>query len=161
MRLTINEVLSFLATKLLNFVPGFLLRVFFPTGKLARGIRIVLPGETPIKANLGPPVPHLDLWFQVTNHTPLSLTLDRLLADVWFGQPTFERPYLFRHVIAPHSTGKDFFIRVDLSSAQSAEVAKYIQASPPSVPIAVTVTGYFDTRVGPVEVKTRIERRKL
>ena len=145
--------------KVIAVVPGLLLKRVFPPEKVATHIRVELVGERPIAPSLTSSVPHLDLNLSVTNLSPLQLRLDRMLVDLWFGQPVLNGALLERMVVPPRSTENLMYFRGQLSSAQVRQVEPYTQTNPPSAPISLTVRAYFDTRVGPVEYERRFERR--
>jgi hypothetical protein len=75
-------------------VPSFLLRAFIKPSVVASKVRIELRGETPISLSLNAEVPHLDVFFEITNLSQIDLTLDRMLVEFWFGQPTFSNVVL-------------------------------------------------------------------
>jgi hypothetical protein len=72
----------------LDAFPSFLLRLMLKPASLAKKIRIRLQGNRPINPNLDIEVPNIDLYFDITNLTNFNLVLDRLLIELWFGQPT-------------------------------------------------------------------------
>ena len=71
-------------------IPGLLLRLFYSPGKVAKDVKINLRGELPINPSLNSSVPHLDLYLEITNLSNLNLVLDRILLDLWFGQPVLQ-----------------------------------------------------------------------
>lgn len=156
-----TEIASIVLGKLIEFTPGFLTRILLPPRKQASRIILDLRSDAPVNCILDGRVPRLDLWFAITNHTPLRITLDRLIAEVWFGQPTFERALLIRHLVPPNSTVTDLLMRCELSAGQAAQIAPYAQTPAPAPPITFHLTAYFHTKIGLLEVETRIERRKL
>ena len=156
-----KEIASIALGRVIDFLPGFLIRVLLPPRKQASRILIDLRGDSPINCILDGQLPRLDLWFAITNHTPLRLILDRLIADVWFGQPTFERALLVRQLVPPNSTVTDLLMRCELSAGQAARIAPYAQTPAPAPPITFHLTAYFHSKVGLLEVETRIERREV
>ncbi len=59
--------------------------------------------ENPIAMSPGASISLIDLYFEVTNLSPLDLVLDRMLVEVWFGQPTFNTTLLRRHLVRGRS----------------------------------------------------------
>lgn len=63
-------------------------------------------------------LPELSLWLQVTNHSPFEITLDRIAADVWFGQPTCYLTNILPVKVKPQSTVSDICCKALLSPNQ-------------------------------------------
>jgi hypothetical protein len=56
-------------------LPNFLLRAFIKPSVVSSKVRIELRGETPISLSLNAEVPHLDVFFEITNLSQFDLTL--------------------------------------------------------------------------------------
>ena len=133
----------------------------FPSKKVARQIEIRLMGENYISLNLGASVPYIDLYFEIINHSYLSLVLDRLLIDFWFGQPTFQGAVLKRYVVPASNTVKNIFYKQSLSVAQQKQIEQYSNSTLASGQIHIYLTAYFESKAGVIEVQSTIERNKI
>lgn len=142
-------------------LPPFLLRLLLNPQAVASKIQIDLRGENPIALTLSSEVPHVDLYFTITNLSRLDLVLDRLLVDVWFGQPTFTAPLLRRYPIPAGQITRDVFLRQMLSGAQRTQIEDFIDNEGLRGQIHLYLTAYLESNVGRIEVQTNIERRKV
>jgi hypothetical protein len=156
-----KEILLWLLDRGITAIPGFLLRVFYPPRKVANKVKIELRGENPINPCLGSSVPRIDLYLEVTNLSNLDLTLDRMLLDLWFGQPVLNGAILNRCNVPAKSTVKNLFFRSALTTRQIQQIKPYLQESPPSGSISLSVHAYFNSKIGSLEVEGRFERRKV
>jgi hypothetical protein len=156
-----KEIALWLLDKLMFAIPRILLRIFYPPKKIAGQVRIELRGENPINPSLGSSVPHLGLYFEITNLSNLDLTLDRMLLDLWFGQPLLNGAILRRHPVPARSTIQDIYFRSDLTTKQSQQIEPYLRESPPSGSITLSALAYFESKVGLIKVEKRFERRKV
>jgi len=156
-----KELLLLIIDKVVAVIPGVLLRLFYSPRKVANEILIELRGEMPINPSLNSSVPHIDIYIEITNLSNLNLILDRILIDLWFGQPVLNGAILKRHVIPSRSSGIQVFFRTDLTTKQIEQIHPYTTGSPPSGSISLTTNAYFNTRIGVLEVEKRFERRKV
>ena len=128
---------------------------------LAKKIRIRLQGNRPINPNLDIEVPNIDLYFDITNLTNFNLVLDRLLIELWFGQPTLNGAMLQRYEIPANNISKTIYFRADLTQKQCEQIRKYLNNAEFRGSITLHVTGYLESKIGLVEVKEDFERSGL
>ena len=155
------EIISYIFGKIVDYLPAFIQSRMFPSKKVARQIEIRLMGENYISLNLGASVPYIDLYFEIINHSYLSLVLDRLLIDFWFGQPTFQGAVLKRYVVPASNTVKNIFYKQSLSVAQQKQIEQYSNSTLASGQIHIYLTAYFESKAGVIEVQSTIERNKI
>jgi hypothetical protein len=148
-------------TGLLSRLPPFVLRIFLRPEVVSSRVDIDLRGENPIRLVLNAEVPYVDLYFQITNLSPLNLVLDRLLADVWFGQPTFTSAVLRRYEIPAGQITRGVQLRYQLASAQRKQIDEFAQSQGQRGAIHIYLTGYFQSRAGSIEIQKAIDRQKL
>lgn len=156
-----KEIILWLIEKVISVIPGLLLRLFYSPGKVASDVIITLRGELPINPSLNSSVPHLDLYLEITNLSNLNLIVDRVLLDLWFGQPVLQGAILERYRISSRSSETQLFFRTDLTSKQIDQIKPYLTDSPPSGCISLSITAYFDSKIGIIEVKRTFERSKI
>jgi len=142
-------------------LPPFLLRLLITPDEVSSKVRLVLRGEKPIVLKLNSDVPRVDLYFEITNLSPLDLVLDRILVDMWFGQPTFKRSLLRRYVIPSSEITKDIYFRHELTSSQKRQIERYVASEGHRGYIHLYLTAYFESKAGRVVVEERIERRSV
>jgi hypothetical protein len=157
-----REVISLAFGKIIDLLPGFILKLFFRPARIAKYISIELEGESPISLALNQPIPHVDLWFRLTNHSHVGLELDRLIVDVWFGQPTLIATQLRPTLIPTHKTTVIPFIRAFISAEQKAQIEHWV-ADPSSFGNRLTfyVTASMHSKVGNILLEKTIERHKI
>jgi hypothetical protein len=153
-----NEIISYLVGKVADRIPAFILSRLLPPAKVARQIRVNLRGNNPVTLDLDGENPQAGLWLEVTNLSNLKLTLDRLLVEVWFSQPTFEGVISKRYVVPPREVVTDIHYRQSLTPGQKARIESCLSQRGQ---IYIHLTAYFETKVGLVEVENRIERSKV
>jgi hypothetical protein len=139
-----------------SLLPAFIRRAIAKPGDVSSRIHIGLREEGGLSVSLGSEIPCIDLYFQVTNLSRLDLILDRLLVDVWFGQPTFQAALLDRYVIPAGEITTGMHLRQMLADNQRKQVeARTADRSR----IILSVVAYFESEVGRVVVRKTIERQ--
>ena len=152
------EVLSLLLDRLLQWMPSLLLKIFLKPEKLAAQVLIRLREERPIVLALTSEVRYLDLYLDITNHSPLLLTLDRLLIDMWFGQPTFTGAVLRRARIRPRETSFSVFHREFLTTGQRDQIDRFLASKEAKGRLMIHLTAYLDSKIGVIEVRRDVDR---
>lgn len=147
--------------QLITMVPGLLLRLFYPPKKLAPQVKVNLTGEKPINPSLNSSVPYVDIYLEITNVSNLELVLDRMLIDLWVGQPVLIGSILKRTKIPPRSTGQHVFFRDNLSSKQVQQIESFMSEMPPTGSITLSISAYLESKVGIVEIEGRFERGRF
>ena len=129
---------SFLVERLYHFLPRWLERRMLPPARVQSEIDVDLRRQSPVNVS-GGEVPTINLWFEVTNQSQIDITLDRLLLEVWFGQPTFRGAILGRIDIARRSSAKELYFWTSLDAQQVAQIKRYLGGGTPGNPVAITV----------------------
>ena len=156
-----TEIIYWVIDKIITAIPGTLLRLIYPPEKVASQIKVRLKGETPINPSLNSSVPHLDIYFEVTNLSNIDLEIDRLLIDLWFGQPVLIGAILDRKLIKSRSDDFELYFREFLSSKQIKQIEPYLDENPPSGRISLDIRAYFNSKIGQIKVKDRFERNGI
>ena len=155
------EIISYFVGKIVDYMPAFLMSLIFPPKKVSRQIEIRLRGENPISLARGTEVPCIDLYFEITNHSYLTLVLERMLIDVWFGQPTFQGAVLRRCIVPARNTMKDVSYKQSLTTAQQKQIEQFSNTSVVHGQIQIYLTAYFESKAGIIEIQGNIERSKI
>ena len=153
-----NEILSYFVGKVADRVPSFILSRILPPRKVAEQVKVRLRGENPICPNLNSSNPQIELWLEITNLSNLKLVLDRLLIEVWFGQPTFDGSILRRRDVPPRGIVTDVLYKQSITIAQKEQIESCLSEKGR---IHIYLTAYFESKVGRIEVENRIERGSL
>lgn len=155
-----GTLLSFLAGRILNALPVFLLKRLLPTKEVAHQIELRLRSENAIVVQKSD-VPSIRIFLEITNLSSLELRLDRVLIELWFGQPTLDMTIMQRPILRPHSTLTDLLAVHYLSSVQQRQIEQFEAVQPGFGQIHMYMLAYFDSKVGPIEVKKTIERNRI
>jgi len=143
-------------------LPRVVLRLFYKPDDIQERVVIALRDNAPGSANMGQPVPYVDLYFQITNLSPLDLVLDRALVDVWFGQPTFTAFLLHRYSVRAGEITKGIHVRHMVTESQKAYIQAFDSATPGNRGrFYIYVTAYFESKLGRFFVQSSIERDRL
>jgi hypothetical protein len=143
---------------LIDKLPSFVVRAFLKPERVASQINIDLRGNTPIGLSLNAEVPHLEMFFDVTNLSQLDLVLDRMLVEVWFGQPTFTSAVLRRYLLPGGEITRNIYLRYALTSGQRLQIENFEKADQGRGFIHIRLTAYFESTLGRIEVARDIER---
>jgi len=144
-----------------SLLPAFLSRLMLDPLTVASKIDIALRGDCPINLYLDGEVPHLELYFDVTNLSGVDLILDRMLIEVWFGQPTFTAAILRRYSIPAGQIVRNVSHRHELTEGQQKQIRAYNAGDTSRGSLHFYLTAYFESRIGRVQMQFSIERRKL
>jgi hypothetical protein len=142
-------------------LPGVLLRVLYKPDDIRQQVVIGLRDNAPGTLYLGNPIPSVDLYFQITNLSPIDLVLDRALVDVWFGQPTFTVALLHRYSVPAGEITTGIHVRQMLSENQKAYIQAFEAAAHGMGQFHVYITAYFESKLGRFFVQTAINRDRL
>lgn len=154
----IPEPFGYFLRPLLAKLPGWLIRYFFKPDKIANSIDIDLRSNGPVNISLGMEIPEISLYFHVYNMSPFSLILDRLLIDLWVGQPTLKVAMLRRYVIPQGESIDNVYVSCPLSTQQQNQIRGRCNGQLLRGPVSLIITAYLESKVGVIEVDKRIDR---
>jgi hypothetical protein len=159
--MVIEAITSFIIEQALVILPRFLASRVTSSEKIASQIEIDLRRVNPIDISFGRDIPRIDLYFRISNLSPINLVLDRLLIDLWVRQPTFRGAILERYEVPKRSSREDIHFIYHLTTAQQEQIRRQVNGQLLSVPITIYVKGYFDSKVGLVQVEKRLEHGNI
>jgi len=143
-------------------LPGVLLRLLYKPADIEKRVVITLRDNAAGTLYLGNAIPSVDLYFQITNLSPIDLVLDRALVDVWFGQPTFTVALLHRYSVPAGEITTGIHVRHMLSENQKAYIQAFEAATRGSAgQFHVYITAYFESKLGRFFLQTAIDRDRL
>ena len=109
--------------RLLAWLPGVLLRLFFSKRWLAKHTNIDLrPRHDPVTIRASD-LPEFEVWLVVANGGHFTVELDRVSLELTFGAAIIRSSYLRRTEIAAGKSS-EIFVRGSLSAEQVAHIAK-------------------------------------
>jgi len=156
-----EAIVSFIFEKVLDILPGWLARRFISSEKIVSQIEVDLRRMNPIDISFGTEIPRLNLYFRISNLSSLDVVLDRLLIDLWIGQPTLRGAILARYNVPKRSSREDIYFAQQLTIPQQDQIRKQVSGQLLSVPVTIHAQAYFDSKVGVVYVDKRIEHRDV
>ena len=142
-------------------LPRFVLRALYKPEEVQSKVKLDLRSNAPASVYLQGQIPYVELYFQITNLGPIDLVMDRLLVEVWFGQPTFTTALLHRYVIPAGEITDGLTVRETLSENQKAQIAAFQAADGRAGSIHVYLYAYFESKLGRLVVKQSIERQRI
>lgn len=155
------EIALYVFEKVLTILPRWLARLLLPPARIAEQIEIDLRRTNPIAIYFrSTEFPCVEAWFRISNQSQVNLVLDRLLVDLWVGQPTIKGAILCRMEIPRRTSKDDIRFWHDLTGAQEERIRRRAdEKGILTVPVAVYVDAYFESKVGFVHVRTTLEHR--
>jgi excisionase family DNA binding protein len=131
---------------------------------LASRLFIDLRGNSPIQINLTGNLPDISLWFKADNRSSLEVELDRLLVEVWLGQPFAEGAVLHRHVLRPNSWDDSVWFHQFLSRDRVEMLVQRLTDSRGqggATDLRLQLTAHFNSPFGTVTIyNNMIQRQK-
>src|SRR5713101_571559 len=155
------EISLYVLDKVLAVLPGWIIRRFLPPERIAGQVEIDLRRINPIAIYFtSVQFPFVELWFRISNQSQLNLVLDRLLVDLWVGQPTVQGAVLHRAALPRRTSKDDIRFWHDLTGIQEDRIRKQAdEKGVLTVPVSIYVDAYFESRVGIVHVRAPLEHR--
>jgi len=157
----LDAVFSYLISKMIDMFPGLVTRRFISPTKLAEMVEVDLRRASPINISFGSSIPSLSLWFRISNKSLVNLVLDRLLIDLWIGQPFLHGAILSQYIVSKQSSIENAYFNTKLTNPQQDWIRKHVSGQLLSVPVTITVEAYFESKVGTIRVEQRIEHRTV
>lgn len=155
----VSEVTDAILRWCLAKIPAWLIRYFYGPDKIAERVDIDLRSNNPINISFNVDVPEINFYFYINNRSPFDLTLDRLLIDLWVGQPTLKGSVLRRYVIPKGESINNIYFSCPLTSQQQNQIKKQCSGQLLSVPVSLTITAYLESKIGMICVDNlRIDR---
>jgi hypothetical protein len=146
-------LIEWLGGRLLDWLPGWLVRRFVRLDSIARQVRLQPRSKSPLTFGLTEQTPAVHVWFQVENHSSIDLMLDRVVLDVWAGQPVAYGVMAHRTRVLKHSTMSQVppFVGA-LTPAAIEQIKRHQQEQPPKA-YSINASAYFDSKLGPFSVQ--------
>ena len=152
---------SFILEKMIELLPSWIARHIVSPDKVAREIEIDLGSSNPIQISFGSEVPRLSIYFRISNLSRVDVTLDRMLVDVWFGQPTLQGAILRRYQVAKRTSEDNVHFVSPLSTPQQEQIKKQINGQLISSHVRINTKAYFDSKIGIVHLEKTFERTNV
>lgn len=122
-------------------------------------LRVDLRGRSPIHIDATVSgIPSVRLWFEIDNRSDTDVELDRIVLDVWYGQPVAQGAFLHRQAIPARETVDSIMFQAYMTAEQTSEVRR--RAAEPSTAgqLSVYVDSYFNSHLGSLHTRHAIER---
>lgn len=150
------EITAYILKRIFSKLPSWLIQYFYGSNKIAPSIDIELRNNMPIIFSFGAEIPSVDLYFQICNKSSFDLVLDRLLIDFWIGQPTFKGALLKRYDLPHGKRIENVYFGHLLTLPQQEQIKNRREGQLLSIPVTITLTGYFESKLGVVCVEKQI-----
>lgn len=143
-----------------RWLPRFLLKRLVPTDSLIEEVDIDLRSTNPINFALSKKVPELSVWLRITNRSLLEISLDRILMEIWVGQPLLWGGVFEPKTLEPRSTIEDVYFRSKLSNSQVEQIEANVDDGDIRE-ISIQANAYFNSKSGPFNVETNLKSRDV
>ncbi|MGD9157502.1 MAG: hypothetical protein PVG39_03780 [Desulfobacteraceae bacterium] len=144
-----------------SYLPIFIIRLIYKPEKIVSKINIDFRSFNAINFKPNSEMPKLSIWFKITNLSFLDIELDRMILDIWFGQPTCNGAMLNRHYLPAGEITEGIFFETILNTKQEEKIKRFIDDSKRSGQLHLNIKAYFESRAGKIEVIKRIERNSI
>jgi hypothetical protein len=142
-------------------LPGVVLRLLYKPEEVQRKVKIALQDSgQPLSIYLNSQVPSIGMNFQIINLSAIDLILDRMLIEVWFGQPTFSAALLDRYVVPAGEVTQGLYLRHMLSDTQKQQIELFEKTAGNVGSLGIHVIAYFESKLGRLSVRHSIERSR-
>jgi len=159
--MALEPINFFIIEQTLRILPRWLVRALVRPKEVARHVDIDLRRINPIDITFGTDIPRISIYFRISNMSPFNLILDRLLIELWVGQPTFRRAILERYDVPKRSSREDVYFSEQLTIPQQEQIRKHVNGQLISEPITIYVKAYFESKVGFIYVEKILEHRDV
>jgi hypothetical protein len=157
--MALDVLVQYLFEKLIVAIPRRLARVLLSPEKVASKVVVDLRSGNPINISFGSSVPDITISFRISNMGPVDLELDRLLVNLWVGQPTLQTAVLHMHTI-PRRKEKEIYLNAHLSAPQQEQIRREVKGG--LLPhLTLYVDAYLESKVGMVHIRKHFERRDI
>ncbi len=142
------EAIRDLLLKALGAAVPVILGWFYKPGRIDRDIKIRPTGEGEALNFYASDLPNIQVWLQITNLSPFTIELDRILVQVSYGAVIGEFSSLRRITLKPAS---EELIKVE-SALTSKQVASVLVQSKTANYATLYITAFFNCKVHNLEV---------
>jgi hypothetical protein len=143
-------------------LPSWIRKRLYPDTRLVADVALKLRGEKPINVNVSSKPSEVWVYFEVENHSPVDIVLDRITLFMWTtsGGSLADGVMANRHPVARHTTS-DVVAWRSIITGEAAENVRQTMAQP-GVRLTADVTAYFTSPFGWFSVRpTRHFERDL
>lgn len=124
-------------------------------------VEVRLRCDYAVVVDLNSTVPNVSLWFEVISHLDIDATLERIVFQLWAGQPVLSGTMDHRHAISRHSTYSSVHFHGQLTAGAVEQIRREMAKRAPRGKYTVYGTGYFASTSGPFEVQLRNQERDI
>jgi len=136
---------------------------FVPPGSgVEQQIDVDLRPQSPINIEFSTEIPQVSLWFNISNRSSLDLVFDRMLIEIWVGQPTIYSGSILRRFALPAGeTEKDVYFPAHLAPPQQEQIKRRANEKGLIDEVSINLTAYFQSERGWFEVRRHIDYRDV
>lgn len=146
----LDTVTSYFTEKAIDKSPGWFARRTFHPDQVVVDLR----RQRPVDISFGRTVPRIEVAFRIDNRSHVDLVLERLVFDLWVGQPILNGVVWQRHEVPKHQDREDVFFWAPLIPSQVEQVRQQVKNGMIEE-TNLEVTAYFESRIGLVTVEGR------
>lgn len=141
---------------IIRFLPAFIVSKFITTQSVREDLELDLRSINSINININTDIPEFTLWLRVTNKCSIPIRIDRILFDIWIGQPFIDGVLLRPIEILPKKTQCDVRFLTKLSDRQI-QVVKRHQESNRGINFTIHIYAYCECKLGKFDLTVNKE----
>lgn len=150
-----EALLKIFGSKMISFIPAFLLKKIYSEDALRDEILITFPNSGDRVAFRGN-VPEVLVRLNFLNQSNLDIELDRVKVEIWFNQPVARFEQIVREGIKLKGSGH-VYLNSPLNVYQVGSILQ-TQANQHAIDtVDLNIKAYFDSKIGKILKEERIE----
>lgn len=124
-------------------------------------VEVRLRGGDPIVVDVNSTVPNVSIWFEVISHYAIDAVLEKIVLQLWAGQPVLSSTMDHRHDIPAHSTVPNVWFSGELTPGAVERIRQEMAKRGPRGKYTVHGTAYFSSINGTFEVQLLNQERQI
>ena len=144
----------------LEKLPRFLVRKFVKIEQIQENLEVALASPAPLTLHLKSTfAPQAEIILRITNKNAIPITIDRILFEIWLGQPFLQSAQLRRFTLKPKETNDYLYSRFYLNEVQRAAIGSESdeKAQQRNGFYRIELTAYCDCKAGQFEIRKNFQ----
>lgn len=138
-------------------LPPIMLKRFFSTKKVEQEIGIDWSSKQAARIGLNASCPNIEISLRIENRSLVPVILDRMIVQVWIGQPFIEAINAYRMPIGARKNIDQHITREYLSENQIKAFASYLNGKQLKERLSVSADLFFDCDVGSFHLRKHLD----
>jgi hypothetical protein len=131
------------------------------TDPLRPPLEVRLRCDYPVQVDLNSTVPNVSMGFEVVSHHAVDAVLEKIVFQLWAGQPVLSATMDHRHTISSHTTVGNIFFSGELTTGAVERIRQEMARRAPRGKYTVHGIAYFSSISGPFEIQLLRQERDI